>query len=178
MGKRGPPKKPTAMKRIEGNPGKQALPANEWQATKPPECPPPPDNLHDIGRAMWEMVSPGLWEAGLLCDEDQTMLMQYCRYYEDWTAADAELCKDHPKTLLYQSRNQDGKATTGIRLSPWVGVRETAFTNMQKIAAKFGFSPSDRVGMEGGPPMKGDSLLMKMITGKEYRNKKNGGLEK
>ncbi len=46
----GPPRKPTVLKLLQGNPGKKPLPKGEPML--PPACPDPPDTLSDQARPL------------------------------------------------------------------------------------------------------------------------------
>ena len=72
MGRRGPAPKPTALKRLQGNPGKRALNDSEPRPTATmPRC---PTHLQGEARAEWRRVARGLHDAGLLTQIDRAAL--------------------------------------------------------------------------------------------------------
>lgn len=81
----GPHKKPTALKRRTGNPGKRALPENE---PKPHEastvC---PAWLKGKAREKWETLAPHLKQLGLLTALDLDQLAAYCESWAEFRHA-------------------------------------------------------------------------------------------
>lgn len=72
----GPPRKPTRLRILEGNPSKRPLPNNEPQPDPTmPEC---PDWLMADAKEEWHRVAPELHRIGLLTIVDQTALAGYC----------------------------------------------------------------------------------------------------
>ena len=66
----GPPRKPTRLRILEGNPSKRPLPNNEPQPDPTmPEC---PDWLMADAKEEWHRVAPELHRIGLLTIVDQT----------------------------------------------------------------------------------------------------------
>ena len=72
----GPPRKPTALKVAEGNPGKRRL--NEPELLMEPEAPEPPIWLEAGGRVIWDGLVPDLVRLGLLQKVDQIQLANLC----------------------------------------------------------------------------------------------------
>lgn len=85
MGERGFPPKPTALRILEGNPGRRPLNQRE---PKPelgiPRC---PAWLDKEGRKEWRRVAPLLDRLGLLAKIDQAALAMYCDAYSQFLAA-------------------------------------------------------------------------------------------
>ena len=69
--------KPTALKLLQGNPGRR--PIDDSREPKPdlalPQC---PDELHGAGLREWNRIVPELYKVGLLTKIDQGMLLGYC----------------------------------------------------------------------------------------------------
>jgi P27 family predicted phage terminase small subunit len=137
MGLRGPPKTPTALKLVAGNPGKRALPKNE---PKPPiTCPDPPDYLPETAKVEWRRVCPRLAELGLMSDIDIAVLAGYCGCFAD---------------LLDATDKQRGRATVlkthngNWVQSPFVSMIRQARLDMVRFAAQLGMTPAARAGMD------------------------------
>ena len=137
MGLRGPPKRPTALTLVAGNPGKRALPKNE---PKPPvTCPDPPDYLSEVARTEWRRVCPRLAELGLMSDIDIAVLAGYCGCFSD---------------LLDATEKQKGRATVlkthngNYVQSPFVSMIRQARLDMVRFAAQLGMTPAARAGMD------------------------------
>jgi P27 family predicted phage terminase small subunit len=80
MGERGPLRKPTALKLLEGNPGKRAL--NLADGVNPRiEVPPAPRHLGKEAAKEWKRITPHLEELGLISAIDRAALALYCQTY-------------------------------------------------------------------------------------------------
>ena len=73
---RGRKPKPTALKLIEGNPGKRPINGHE---PKPPASKPTcPSHLSPTAKAEWKRLAEALHRIGLLTQADRTALAAYC----------------------------------------------------------------------------------------------------
>lgn len=81
----GPPPKPTAVRKLEGNPAHRSLNTDEPQpdATMPDA----PDDLLGVGRDAWERLASKMHGCGILTQIDGDGLESYCRIY-----AEAKAC--------------------------------------------------------------------------------------
>lgn len=133
--KPGPKPKPTAIKKLQGNPGKRKLPENEPQPEKPDKPPPAPRHLCKVARKKWKKYSKELHKAGLLTVLDYDRLASYCVEHATYMKANAEI-QEHGELI---------KAQSGFPMqTPWLPIRNKAEATMGKIAAEFGMSPSSR----------------------------------
>lgn len=78
MGLRGPQPKPTALKLLEGNPGKRALDLSAGVNPRV-EIPDAPKHLGKEARKEWKRITPILEELGLISGLDRTALGLYCQ---------------------------------------------------------------------------------------------------
>lgn len=129
----GRPPKPTALKLLEGNPGKRALNRNE---PKPqPIAPRAPLWLNADARREWRRVAPELERLGLLTRVDMAALASYCEAYallmRAAKAIDAE-------GLVLTS--QSGYAQP----HPAVGIVQRSMQNIRAFCSEFGLTPSSR----------------------------------
>ena len=144
MAKPGPPKKPTALKRLQGNPGKRPLPKNEPQPdNQKPRC---PSHLNDEGKREWRRVAGRLHDVGLLTYVDRALLAAYCQAYGRWVEAEGVIAR-HGLTQF---------SPNGYEVkSAWVTISDKAQDQMLKYAREFGLTPSSRaslvVGDDGDP---------------------------
>lgn len=81
MGKRGPPPKPSAQKKLEGTYRSDRAARNEVVA--PPGAPPRP-KMPAVAHDKWDELVPLLLERGTLSLEDGAILEAYCRGYAIW----------------------------------------------------------------------------------------------
>lgn len=130
---RGPKPKPTALKKAAGNPGKRPL--NPAEARPDPSRPNAPRWLGQAAKREWKRVASRLHQAGLLTYIDRSLLAAYCQAYGRWVEAELQL-KTQPLVVISDKGN--------LYQNPWVGVARAAMTDMIKIAAEFGMSPSAR----------------------------------
>jgi len=93
----GRPKKPLAIVRMEGNPGKRRLPT-ETEEIRPdlaiPEC---PEWLDEDAQTEWKRIAPDLLTLGLLSNLDMAALAGYCQAYSRWKEAEG---KDQTDTAI------------------------------------------------------------------------------
>lgn len=144
MGRRGPPKTPTALTLVKGNPGRRPLPKNEPQpAITRPE---PPEHLSETARTEWRRICPLLADLGLMSDIDIAVLAAYCGAYSD---------------LLDATEKQRGRSTViktvngNWMQSPFVSMIRQARLDMIRFAAQLGMTPSARASMSINVPPAG-----------------------
>ena len=149
MPKPGPKPKPTAIKKLRGNPGKRKLPDNEPQPDQTNKPPPVPRHLCKVGKKKWRQLSKELHAAGLLTKIDQDQLAVYCVEYATFIEAEANI-QEHGKLI---------KAQSGFPMqSPWLAIRNKASDKMKKIAVEFGMTPSSRSRVTVEKPKEKDPL--------------------
>lgn len=130
----GRPRKPTALKVIEGNRGKRATPVGE----------PDPDYLNDLTppawmpahiAAVWSEIAPHLRAAKVLTVLDVPMLEQLCDAVAEFRQAAIESAE---KKMMHNPE------TGAFSPSPWLIIKSMA--NKRAIAAmrEFGMTPAAR----------------------------------
>lgn len=149
MGKRGPAPKPTALKKLQGNPGKRALPAGEPQPHVGGRAPSVPAWLDEDAKAIWRRYARTMWELRLLTEID--------------VEAFAALCE---ATALYQTavemvreRGPVQESATGYtQKNGWMTVRDSALADMRALWKEFGMTPSARAGLNLEPEKQEDDI--------------------
>lgn len=135
--KRGPKPIPTALKILNGNPGKRPINAGEPQ----PELaiPKPPDHLDELALAEWERLTPELHRLGLVSRIDRGALACYCNAWSRWVRAEEHI-REHGEIV---------QAPSGAPIqNPWLSIANRAFDQLKTLAADFGMSPASRVGLK------------------------------
>jgi P27 family predicted phage terminase small subunit len=127
--------KSTALKLLEGNPGKRPLPANEPKARV--TMPAPPSALSDAARSEWLRIVPEMYELGMMTNLDVPALSAWCEAVSDFYGALVEL-KTSP-------------ATASKRYAGALRRRDAASERLRKWAAEFGFTPSARTRIHAIP---------------------------
>lgn len=129
----GPPRKPTAWRRIEGNRGKKA-----WNRAEPippegiPDC---PNHLSEEARAEWHRLVDTLVGMGVISIVDRAVLAAYCQAYGRWVEAEEKL-KETP--VLF-------KTPSGyVQQSPWLNIANRQMELMGRYMAEIGLTPASR----------------------------------
>jgi len=86
MAKTGRKPKPTALKRLEGNPGKRQL--NEHEPVPPKSIIRCPAWLEAEAKKEWKRLAPSLEAMGILTSVDITAFAGYCQAYARWKEAE------------------------------------------------------------------------------------------
>lgn len=135
MGERGPAGKPTALKVLEGNPGKRALNPAEPQPAPLIVIPKPPIYLPTEAKKEWKRIVPQLMSLGLLTDLDVSGLAAYCNAFSTWV--------DAVRQLKGAAMIVPG-ARGGLISNPLLKVASDAQSEMKKWLCEFGMTPSAR----------------------------------
>ena len=130
----GPPRKPTRLMILTGNPGKRRINKREPQpAPGGLVC---PVSVPREGKELWAQIVPELERIGVATRIDQTALEAYCRAYSTWKYAERKL-KQEGMTFT--------SPTSGIpHTSPYVQISNTAAENVIKWARELGLTPASR----------------------------------
>lgn len=146
----GPPRKPTILKIVTGNPGRRPLNARE--PTPELGIPSVPDHLSDEAKAEWDRVVRALDRMGVLTQMDRAALAAYCQAYGDWVEAEGQLrkygkvVKSPGKTTVRRVKGEEVTETAGgypIQ-SPFLAIRNRALETMHRFLIEFGMTPSSR----------------------------------
>ena len=154
MATRGRKPKPTAMKMLEGNPGKRPLNKKEPQPVKKaPSC---PKWLEPEAKKEWRRLAKQLEEIGILTDVDMAAFASYCQAYARWKEAE-EFISQHGSIV---------KTPSGYwQTVPQVSIAQTYMKIMTKIAEQFGLTPSARSRIIAGADVKDAADDMEDLLG-------------
>jgi P27 family predicted phage terminase small subunit len=133
VGRRGPPPKPTAQKKLEGTYRKDRA-AGGNELAPPPAVPVCPKWLKGAAKIEWDRVVPQLAEAGVLTGLDGGQLERYCDAYGNWLAARADVTK----------RGVTLKTQFGPQNNPSVKRAFDERKEADRLAQELGLSPSAR----------------------------------
>ena len=135
MAQRGRKPKPTALKELEGNPGKRQLNINEPKPlAKAPSC---PKWLGLEAKKEWRRLSKKMEQIGILTEIDMAAFAGYCQAYARWKAAE-EFISKHGAIV---------KTPSGYwQQVPQVSIAQQYMKAMQKFAEQFGLTPAARQG--------------------------------
>ena len=133
MATRGRKPKPTAIKRLEGNPGKRPL--NIYEPKPKKKAPACPDWLDEEAKREWKRLAKTMEAMGVLTEADRAAFATYCDAYSKWKTA-TEFIDQHG--LIF-------KTPSGyIQQVPQVSIAQTYGKLMTKIATEFGLTPASR----------------------------------
>jgi P27 family predicted phage terminase small subunit len=135
MGKRGPAKKPTKLK-VFRRPSREVQ--NEMTVPEMDILPPAPDYFEADAVKIWNTSAKRLKDLGMLHDVDIPLLETYCLQCSILNKSARALKKEG---LVVEVTTKSGSYEIP---SPHIKIYNTANTQIQKIAAHFGFSPSTR----------------------------------
>jgi P27 family predicted phage terminase small subunit len=146
---------PFVVRRLRGNPGKRALrPPPEPSIL--PECPPPPDWLHNYAKQEWWRVAVELHVVGLLTSVDVACLSAYCSSYAMWRQASEQLTREN---LLSETR--DGRPCR----NPLIKIIADAAADMVRYAGEFGLTPVARTRIAAGVRAEEPSKFAGLLAG-------------
>lgn len=133
MAMRGRKPTPTAIKQLEGNPGKRPLNENEpIPDSKMPRC---PQWLEEEAKKEWHRLAKQMNDMGVLTDVDRDAFASYCQSYARWKEAE-EFLTQHGTIV----KTQSGYWQT----VPQVAIAQTYMKIMNKVAEQFGLTPAAR----------------------------------
>ena len=154
MGKRGPSKKPTALKVLEGNPGKKPLPENEPKpAPLMPNC---PEWLDDEAKWFWNEYGPKLNKLGLLTEIDGPAFIMICKYWSDWVKYSNDYDKNGVK-LVYESGHEQ------IRVE--VSMAKDAAKMIKSLLQEFGMTAASRSNISLNLPEGEEDKMEGLLSG-------------
>ena len=133
MATRGRKPKPTALKILEGNPGKRPLNENE---PIPPKgnikC---PTWLLPEAKKEWTRLAPSLEAMGVLTMADLTAFEGYCQAYARWKEAEAFITQHGS---IFQT------PSGYVQQVPQVSIAQQNLKIMQSFCSEFGLTPATR----------------------------------
>lgn len=133
MAQRGRKPKPTAIKKLEGNPGKRPLNDKEPKPEKKaPEC---PDWLEEDAKEEWNRLARQMEQLGTLTEVDMASFAGYCQAYARWKEAE-EFISKHGSIV---------KTPSGYwQQVPQVSIAQRYLKIMNRHCEQFGLTPSSR----------------------------------
>ena len=130
---RGRKPKPTALKLLEGNPGKR--PINGREPKPPKSLPTCPAHLSPTAKAEWKRLARTLNDMGVLTRVDRAVMAAYCQAWGRWVEAEKKLAETPP--IL---RTPAGY----VQQSPWLSIANKQLELMAKFMAELGLTPAAR----------------------------------
>jgi P27 family predicted phage terminase small subunit len=151
MGQRGPSPKPTALRILQGNPGKLKLnPHEPHPAAAAPELPPPAWLSPKAGK-VWTRLRPDLpW----LSVVDVDVLAAYCWTFARWREAEDFLAAEGLTVQIWETvgeGKQERSKLKFIQQRPEVAIAQKSLTMLVKLGGELGLSPASRTRIQVEP---------------------------
>lgn len=143
--------KPSALRVLQGNAGKRAIPKNEPKIeSKKPRT---PKHLSPKAKYAFKGLSETLEKMGVVTPADGKALELLCDAYGEWrdlrTIIEAE-------GFTYETTNQAGERM--VKARPEVAMASDAWKRIKSMIAEFGLTPSSRTKVQGEKPQEVDPL--------------------
>ena len=156
MAQRGRKPTPTAIKELEGNPGKRKLNDKEPKPEKKaPSC---PKWLEPEAKKEWRRLAKKMELMGVLTEVDMAAFAGYCQAYARWKEAE-EFITQHGTMV----RTPNGY----LQQVPQVSIAQTNMKIMLKFCEQFGLTPSARSRIVGGEGAADPTDEMEALLGGE-----------
>ena len=129
----GPPRKPTSLRLLEGNPSRRPLPKQEPKpkATTPTR----PEWTAAEAKREWNRIVPELRRLGLLTLVDRAALVGYCQEWARYVQAQKLLTKFG---LTFSTENGY------VQQRPEVAIAQKSLQLVRAFCAEFGLTPAAR----------------------------------
>ena len=146
MATRGRKPKPTALKVLEGNPGKRPL--NDREPVPPKGSIQCPTWLLPEAKKEWRRLAPSLEALGVLTMVDLQAFAGYCQAYARWKEAEEFLTQ----------RGSIFKTPSGyLQQVPQVSIAQQNLKIMQSFCSEFGLTPATRARIAAAGGMREDA---------------------
>lgn len=140
MGARGPAAKPTALKVLEGNPGKQKLNKKEPKPKSMNKVPSPPKWLLPEAKKEWKRLAGPLTALGVLTEIDLSAFEALCQNYAYFMAVDAKILELGTDGTFAMQVASSGY----ISQHPILSLRNQYYNQWHRGLADFGLTPASR----------------------------------
>ena len=125
--------KPTALKLLEGNPGKREL--NQFEPKPTDGLPICPEWLMEDAKEEWYRLAAVMNKMGILSEVDQSAFAVYCQTWARWKEAQEHI--DREGSTFETDSGQ-------IKRNPWVAIANEWQAKLLSVCGEFGLTPSSR----------------------------------
>ncbi len=140
--------RPTALKILEGNPGKRKL--GRGEPVLPAAVPPCPKHIRGFARAAWQRIGAQLARMHVATHVDQDALELLVSAYADYRTAAAVIAR---RGRTYTITTASGRV---VRPRPEVAIAQDAWRRVRLMLLEFGLTPAARTRVEIEPPAEQD----------------------
>ena len=154
MATRGRKPTPTAIKELEGNPGKRELNKNEPKpARKAPAC---PKWLEPEAKKEWRRLAKKMEAMGVLTEVDMAAFAGYCQAYARWKEAEERITD---RGLVIRTPSGYPQQV------PYISIAQQYLRLMHQFAEQFGLTPAARSRIIAGNDNNGSADDMDALLG-------------
>ena len=154
MATRGRKPTPTAIKELEGNPGKRPL--NDAEPKPEKKAPPCPKWLEPEAKKEWRRLSKQLEKIGVLTEVDQAAFASYCQAYARWKEAEERITD---RGLVIRTPSGYPQQV------PYISIAQQYLRLMHQFAEQFGLTPAARSRIIAGNENNGPADDMDALLG-------------
>lgn len=149
-------KKPTALKRLEGNPGKRPLGEDEPKPEIRYEG--PPAYLDEESRKFWIKYAAELRSIGLLTIADHAVFENLCRIWSRLQKVREQIDDDFEGSTIVKIEHvgQDGEVWYEVKQNPLSVIEKQYLLQFRHHASEFGLTPRGRTGLSYKPKKEDD----------------------
>jgi P27 family predicted phage terminase small subunit len=139
----GPPRKPTVLKILQGNPGEKRINDREPQPVLVVAPPAPPAHIavNADAKALYEKLTTLLMRNRLLGEEDLVLVESYCTTYARKRQAERFI---QERGLFFPIFTEDGKRIRYLQQYPHVNIAERSEVLLMQMGDRLGLSPAAR----------------------------------
>jgi P27 family predicted phage terminase small subunit len=139
---RGTKPKPTARKKLEGNPGHRPLNPHEPDFAPVAEAPPLELAADPLAVAEWVRLMPLLQRAHVITEGDRASLLALCQQWSRYLTANGSV----------SSKGMVVRSPSGYPMpNPYIGIANKALGNCVKLWVELGLTPSARTRVQTAP---------------------------
>jgi P27 family predicted phage terminase small subunit len=131
-------RKPTAVKKVQGNPGKRKL--NKSEPRPRAGMPQMPHGMPAEAQAEWKRLTPILMKMGVLTVADGPALAAYCKLHAQVLMAEAAI----KKYGIIDAHFDDDTGVAVLKKNPAVSIKAESLRLMKAFLLEFGLTPASR----------------------------------
>lgn len=128
------PRKPTALKLLQGNPSRRPLNNDEPKSEALTLDSQPPADISEDGKELWPVVCAELTASGVLTRLDEAALALYCESKARYNLA-SEQVEDQGAVIM---------GAQAEVVNPWYRIMKFEIEIQTKLLIQFGMTPSSR----------------------------------
>lgn len=147
----GPPKTPTHLRLVRGNPSKR--PINDKEPKPAKGVPSTPKHFSKQEKYWFKRMAEELNHIGVITTLDGMALELMIGAYVEW--------RHHRDVIAEVGESYQTTTSTGdiiIRAHPQVAMRDRAFNNIHKMMSEFGITPASRSKVSSDKPAEEDPM--------------------